>query len=336
LDLVVDKKIKVMFSIIIPLYNKAPYIEKAIQSIAAQTYQEFELIVIDDGSIDDSLEKLRVISYELQEKNPKLYVHLRIIEQENQGVSNTRNNGVKLAKYDYIAFLDADDWWESTYLEEMKALIDEFPDAGIYGSSYYKVKNRNFIPANIGVKPNFAKGNINYCKVYSKTMWMPLWTGAVIIPKQIYNEFNGFKPNLKLGEDFDLWIRIALKYKVGFINKPLSYYNQDVAQETRGVVDDKIYNPETFYTFNLNYLEDIEKDNYDLKYLLDRLRIISLFRYRLQNAYPDKVNEIISKINFKNQSLISYLQYRLPLSIVRFIYSLKKLASQLKSIIKQK
>ena len=99
-----------MFSIIIPLYNKAPYIAKAIQSVAAQTYKEFELIVIDDGSTDESLEKLRVLSTELGEKNPEFIAKLKIVEQQNQGVSNTRNNAVKLAKYDYIAFLDADDW----------------------------------------------------------------------------------------------------------------------------------------------------------------------------------------------------------------------------------
>jgi glycosyltransferase involved in cell wall biosynthesis len=125
-----------MFSIIIPLYNKALYIAKAIQSVAAQTYQEFELIVIDDGSKDESLEKLRVTSYELRENNPDFFAKIIIIEQQNQGVSITRNNGVKLAKYDYIAFLDADDWWEPTFFEEMKALIEEFPEGGIYGSSY--------------------------------------------------------------------------------------------------------------------------------------------------------------------------------------------------------
>src|ERR1035437_6016704 len=159
-----------MFSIIIPLYNKAKYIQKAIHSILSQTFQEYEIIIVNDGSTDNSLEVIS--SCQLST------VNYQLINQENKGVSTARNNGVKLAKYDYIAFLDADDWWEPTYLEEMKALIDEFPDAGIYGSSYYIVKNGNKIPANIGVEKGFERGLINYCRVYAKTMYMPLWTGA--------------------------------------------------------------------------------------------------------------------------------------------------------------
>jgi glycosyltransferase involved in cell wall biosynthesis len=123
-----------VFSIIIPLYNKAPYIAKAIQSVASQTFQEFELIVIDDGSTDDSYSIARQM---LDALNPPLG-GWGAVHQENQGVSTTRNNGVKLAKFPYICFLDADDWWEPTFLEEMKVLIDAFPEAGIYGSGIIK------------------------------------------------------------------------------------------------------------------------------------------------------------------------------------------------------
>ncbi len=98
-----------MFTIIVPLYNKAPYIAGAIQSVARQTYQEFELIVIDDGSTDESLEKLQVLSSELGEKNPEFVAKLKIFENQNSGVSTTRNQGAAMAKYNYIAFLDGED-----------------------------------------------------------------------------------------------------------------------------------------------------------------------------------------------------------------------------------
>ena len=201
-----------MFSVIIPLYNKASYIEKAIRSVAAQTCRDFELIVIDDGSKDGGFEIAKKL---LAALTPPLGGWGATC-QKNQGVSVTRNNGVKLAKYDYIAFLDADDWWATTYLEEMKNLIVQYPEAGIYGSSYYKVKNGKHIQANIGVGEGFQQGLINYFQVYAKTLWMPLWTGATVIKKNIFHENNGFKPTLKLGEDFDLWVRVALKYPVAF------------------------------------------------------------------------------------------------------------------------
>ena len=322
-----------MFSIVIPLYNKAPYIEKALRFVQAQTCREFEVIIIDDGSTDNSLDLANKFIAEISSSpttSPPLG-GFRGASQSNQGVSTARNNGVKLAKYPYICFLDADDWWAPTFLEEMKGLIEEFPDAGIYGTSYYKVKNGKHIPANIGVEEDFQKGYINYCQVYAKTMWMPLTSISVCIPKKVFEEENGFKPNLKLGEDFDLWVRIALKYPVAFLNKPLAYYNQDVDVKNKGVMKDKIYDPKTFVTFHLDFLKDDEEKNADLKLLLDKLRVSSLYRYRLQNKYPDEVNKIISKVDFSNLSRKNYYHYHLPVFLLNIVYSIQKLGSRIKT-----
>ena len=100
------------YSVVIPLYNKEHYIEKTISSVLNQTFQDFEIIVIDDGSKDKSLSKAR----KLEKRSEKI----RVIEQENQGVSVARNTGVEYAKGDYIAFLDADDEWRDNYLETME------------------------------------------------------------------------------------------------------------------------------------------------------------------------------------------------------------------------
>jgi len=110
-----------MVSVIIPLFNKEVYIKKCIQSVLAQTYSNFELIIVNDGSTDGSL--LKVLEF--------VDSRISFLTQENSGVSIARNNGVSVSKHDYIAFLDADDWWEPTFLEEMKALVETFPDAGI-------------------------------------------------------------------------------------------------------------------------------------------------------------------------------------------------------------
>ena len=316
-----------MFSIIIPLYNKAPYIAKAIQSIANQTFQEFELIVIDDGSTDKSLEKLRVTSYKLRDKKPEFFAKIKIVEQQNQGVSLTRNNGVKLAKYDYIAFLDADDWWEPTFLEEMKALIEEFPEAGIYGSSYYKVRNGNFIPAGIGVEKSFEKGYIEYFKTYAKTMWMPLWTGAVVIPKKIYKEFNGFKSELKMGEDFHLWVRIADNYKVAFLNKQLSNYNQDVDIVNRAV-DEKLYLSHEHMLFaDYSFI----RNKTDFNRLFEVLAVYGLMPYYLAKKNKAEVGKILKNIHWKNHAFKYRLFYRiLARIVVKWWYSALKLGLRLK------
>ena len=314
-----------MFSIIIPLFNKASYIEKAIRSVIHQTYQEFELIIVNDGSTDNSLDIV-------QQLNNQTNLSIRIIDQFNQGVSVSRNNGVKVSKNNYIAFLDADDWWEPTYLEEMKQLITDFPEAGIYGCDYFKVKNGQKIIANIGVEPGFKKGLINYCEVYAKTMYQPLWTGATILKKSVFESEQGFNPTLKLGEDFDLWLRVTMKYPVAFLNKPLAYYNQDVEPENRAI-GEKLYEPNEHMLFT-NYGELM--NNKDFRILFEVLAVYGLLPYYLVGKNKKKVDAILSGIHWKNHSFKYTLYYRiLPKVIVRFRIQIMKFGSSLKKQIKR-
>ncbi len=315
------------FSVIIPLYNKAPYIAKAIESVLAQIFNDFELIIVDDGSTDNSVE----IAKEAVAGRKNCVLLL----QENAGVSMARNNGVAASRGDYLCFLDADDWWKPTYLEEMSHMIESFPEAGIYGTNYTIVNEtkRKTRVASVGVDKGFERGYINYCQVYAKTMYMPLWTGAVCIPKSVFAEFGGFPKGIKLGEDFLLWIRIALKYKVAFLNKPLSYYNQDVDIHNRGVTDWG-YSPDSFMTFHFNQLESFEKNNDDLKVLLDRLRVYSLMRFKMSNAFPQQVKEEISKVDFNNVDKKYWFYYKLPYPIIWIWINIRVLASRLKELIK--
>ncbi len=319
-----------MFSVIIPLYNKASYIEKAIRSVAAQTCRDFELIVIDDGSKDGGFEIAKKL---LAALTPPLG-GWGVTCQSNQGVSVTRNNGVKLAKYDYIAFLDADDWWETTYLEEMKNLIVQYPEAGIYASSYYKVKNGKHIQANIGVGDGFQQGLINYFQVYAKTLWMPLTSISVVIKKDIFVEKNGFKPTLKLGEDFDLWARVAIQYPVAFLNKPLAYYNQDVEQTNRAI-GTKLHKPQEHMLFALKELYETEKPDSDLKQLMDALRVYGLFPYYLNKSTRKEALVQLARVDWSKQSAAAYRQYyRTPVWLLILKRNIIQLAWKLKQKIK--
>jgi hypothetical protein len=224
--------------------------------------------------------------------------------------------------------LDADDWWEPTYLEEMMQLIEEFPEAGIFGSSYYKVRNGNFIPAKIGVERGFVKGYINYFKTYAQTLWMPLWTGAVVIPKRIYNEFGGFKPELKMGEDFHLWARIAANHKVAFINKQLSNYNQDVDIANRAV-DEKHYLPHEHFLF-ADY--SMLRNNTDFNALYEVLAVYSLLPYYLAKKNKSEVDKILAKIHWENHAFKYRLYYRiLPRIVVNYWYKALKLGLKFKN-----
>ena len=305
------------FSVIIPLYNKAPYVRKALESVLDQTFRDFELIVVDDGSTDESLSVAQLVLKDTQ-------VQHIILHQSNAGVSTARNNGVAVSNGDYLCFLDADDWWAPTFLEKMDGLLWDYPDAGIYGVNYYYVKN--------GIERVCVKdaktGYINYCRVYFEGMVMPLTSISVCIPRSVFERFCGFKPHLIFGEDFDLWIRIALKEKVAFLNEPLAYYNQDVDPTWRGI--GHLVNPRVHMLWNLDDLSSVEESNADYKLLIDRLRIRSLFRYYLSTTYRDDAKRELAKVEWCNQSTKDRVLYKMPVFILRIRQHFLKLGSVVK------
>ncbi len=312
------------FSVIIPLYNKAPYIEKALRSVIAQTFTDYELIVVDDGSTDDSaINAERVLSGSS--------IPFQLIRQENAGVSMARNNGVALSRGDYLCFLDADDWWNPSFLQEISNLIGEFPDAGIYGTSYTIVnesKHKTRI-APIALEPGFEKGYINYCQVYAKTLAMPLTSISVAIPRAVFDEMQGFPKGIKLGEDFLLWIKIALKHKVAFLNKALAYYNQDSNPEWRGV--GHLTAPESHMLWNLQFLEEEERRNPDYKLLVDSFRTYSLLPYYLSYNYRNAARHELSKIDWTRQPKRIRILYNTPICLLK----LRQMVLRVGSIIKQ-
>lgn len=297
-----------------------------MRSVLAQSYCDYELIIVDDGSSDNSLSVVQALVDSIVSDN------IRIINQENSGVSTTRNNGVAMASGDYIAFLDADDWWSEDFLEQMVALTVKFPDAGIYGSLYFLVKNGRNRVAPIGVEEGFESGVINYCQLYAKTLCMPLWTGAVVMKKSVFQELGGFKQHLKLGEDFDLWIRIALIYPVALLNKPLAYYNQDADAKNRAV-SNKMHEPSVNMLWNLDYLSNEEIRNKDYKYLIDRLRAFGLFPYYLDDNYRAKAELELKKIDWSKLSKSEQRRYNYPLWWLRLHKSFMKQGSKVKQSI---
>lgn len=313
------------FSVILPLYNKAPYVAKAIHSVLTQTCRDFELVVIDDGSSDDS--------FDIAQKTIQGYGNCRISSQTNTGVSSARNNAVALSQGEYLCFLDADDWWDPFFLEKVSELIAEFPDAGIYGTGYTIVnesKHKTRV-ASIGVDQGFERGFINYCRVYARGMYMPLWTGAVCLPRRVFDEFGGFKPHLKLGEDFDLWIRIAVKYKVAFLNEPLAFYNQDSDPKWRGT--GHLREPDSHMLWNLGYLEEEEKINPDYKQLIDNLRTYGLFPYYLSKRFRNDARRELAKVDWSKQPDKTRRLYRLPVPFLKLRQEVLQLGSMAKQMI---
>jgi glycosyltransferase involved in cell wall biosynthesis len=196
------------FSVVVPLYNKSYALQRCIDSVLSQTHQDFELIIINDGSSDDSYERLNKIYSEQIEKNV-----IKVINQINQGVSVARNNGVEVSSSEYVCFLDADDEWESDFLQKMNELIQDYPEAALYCLAH-KISKNNAAPtkANHGLPDNF-RGYVNdFFK--SSSNGSVANSSKVCVKKNEFREVGRFPDGVVAGEDLYLWIMLALKGKV--------------------------------------------------------------------------------------------------------------------------
>ena len=279
-------------SVIMPLYNKEPYVRKAIMSVLAQSFENWELIVVDDGSTDGGAAIAEQIFDE----------RCALLAQENQGVSAARNKGVEAAKGELLAFLDADDWWDKDFLKEMVAFAEDYTEAGLWASNYWYVKR-----GKTHVAVELRTGYFDYAEAYMKNVAMPVWTGAVLLQKETFDEAGGFNPKIKMAEDFDLWIRIALIQKMAFLNKTLAYYNQDVDFSQRAL--GTLCSPVFHFVFNADYLTARNGWNSQMQAAVDKVKITCLQQYYVSHKYHALAKKELSKIQRDNYRGYAFAQY---------------------------
>ena len=310
------------YSVIVPLYNKAPYVRHALESVFAQTYKDFECIVVDDGSTDGSLDIVRAINDEMSRDKSLNEPHtlndgrFKIFSQANAGVAAARNNGVAKSRGEYLCFLDADDWWEPEMLEEMDKLIREYPEAGLYATNYVYYK-----PGKTHVALNIERGYMNYPEAYLHSIAMPVWTGAACMPRKVFAEMGEFPEGIKLGEDFLLWAKTALHYPVAFCEKALAYYNNDVPSHLRATRN--LHKPQYHMLFNMDDIESIVDsrmsidDRGEWKALLDKLRVSGLMEYWLSDEYHNAAAEELKKVDWSMQPKKEKALYEKPVLLLK-------------------
>jgi len=188
-----------LFSVIIPTHNRISLVTRAIDSVLNQSFKDFELIVIDDASTDGSTKILK------QYKNIKV-----ITNKTNKGVSYSRNIGIKNAKGKIIAFLDSDDEWKKNKLQIQADFFEKNKNYKIHQTDEIWIKNGAFL--NKSKKHLKREGNIFYDSLHLCL----ISPSAVAIKKEIFNEIGYFDENFEVCEDYDLWLRITKKYKIGY------------------------------------------------------------------------------------------------------------------------
>jgi len=191
-------------SVIIPTYNRARSVSSAIQSVLDQTFEDFEIIVVDDGSTDNTKEVIKSF------KDKKIH-YLRHIK--NKGSQAARNTGIKHSKGKFIAFLDDDDMWLPQKLERQLTIIEDKPDIGVIYTGFVFISDGKVYY----VYTPSLRGNIYY-DVLKKTVAA---TSTVLLRRECFNKVGFFDEHLPRYEDWDLWIRLAKHFKFDFIKEPL-------------------------------------------------------------------------------------------------------------------
>lgn len=225
-----------MISVVIPLYNKEQSIASTLQTVLKQTYQDFEIVIVNDGSTDHSVEEVKKVT------DPRI----RLIHQNNAGVSAARNRGIEETKGEYIAFLDADDEWKSDYLKTQYELTQKYPECNVFACNYeFKDTQGKVTPTIIKKLPFKGEDGIlsNYFEVASCSH-PPLWTSAVMVKKNSIQSIGGFPIGIKSGEDLLTWARLACQFSIVFYTIPLAtfifdeqHFNEDQRQRMPEKID---------------------------------------------------------------------------------------------------
>jgi len=300
-------------SVIMPCYNSELFLEEAITSVLSQTYKNFELIIIDDGSTDNSPDILR-----------KYRDRVVIINQQNLGPSVARNRGVEKSSGNFIAFLDSDDYWDTTFLEKMfSAITRSSADLSYCGWQNFgnNVKNSQpFIPADYEAEDKFFH-------LFKQAAPWPIH--AALFKKSLITNNRVFDTKLKTCEDYEFWLRISVFSHIVRVPEVLAFYRHNHNPERRS----SNLHQRAIDTWNIknNYIKN--NKNLNEHYSTDKLKNLAnnalsqrgyeaFWREDLESAHPI-FRKLISVGYFKPKDLKYFLPTLLPVSV--YIYIVGKL-----------
>ena len=275
-------------SVIIPTFNRFSLISRAIDSVLNQTIKPFEIIVVDDGSSDNTSTFIK-----------NNYKSVKLIKQKNLGVSKARNVGIKNSSGDWIALLDSDDEWKKNKLEVQIKSLSEY--------DYYSVCHTNEIWIRNGIRVNQKKRHQKYGgDIFDKCLDIcRISPSSIIFKKNIIDEVGWFDEGLPICEDYDLWLRITANFKILFIDKPLVIkyggHSDQLSKSVKGI--------EAYRIKSLENLLSNTKLIKDYKSLTIKMLITKLGIYKKGLLKRHKTNELLKinhKIKFWKNKLIEY------------------------------
>lgn len=313
-----------LVSVIIPSYNVQEYIKKSVLSVLSQTFQDFEILIVNDGSTDNTLGVI--------EKNFS-DTRIKVISQENQGLAGARNSGIKNAQGKFVALLDADDEWLPQKLETQIKQIKNNPQISVFSTNAYNVDGNKIVGTRYNSKKIFDDKSVfsgvvkNYFK--NKCRYSFHMPSSMLVRKSLFDKHGLYDSNLKQGEDSDIIIRWALSGEhFYFEGKPLVKYQiSNMNSLTKNLLQWSEYN--FIYWINSEKKYDIPKN---LKYVFHQSRRKTLLRGNILKLLIFGLNEKArEKLKYHKDILLCkewrlfYILSFLPISKIRNIYKKYKL-----------
>ena len=291
------------FSVIIPLFNKEKFIEATLKSVLNQTFIDFEILIINDGSTDNSATIIEGFD------DPRIRYFLK----ENAGVSSARNDGIEKAQSNYISFIDADDYWYPDFLEEMFKIIQNYPQQKAFSAAIEIETSKKVIPASYSIVRTNDCEIVNYFTASSKET--VICTSCAVFHKSIFEETGNFDITVKSGQDTDLWIRLGMNYPVVFSWKILAryIYDENSLSKNKNYLNKKI---------NFSKFEEQEKTNPRLKKFLDLNRFSLAIKSKLI-ADDENFNCYYKAIDLKNITFKKRFLLAMPSIILKALIHLK-------------
>lgn len=206
-----------MISVVIPLYNKEKSIAYTLQTVLHQTFNDYEIVIVNDGSTDNSIAEVEKVRDD----------RIRLIHQQNAGVSAARNRGIEEARGELIAFLDADDEWKPEYLATQYYLFQKYPECSVFSCNYEFRDAEGMVTSTIIRKLPFNESDgilSNYFEVASCSN-PPICSISIMVKKEVIQAIGGFPVGIKSGEDLLTWARLAVNGMIAYSKRPLAIFN---------------------------------------------------------------------------------------------------------------
>jgi glycosyltransferase involved in cell wall biosynthesis len=297
-------------TVVVPAYNKKDTINRCIDSILNQTFQDFEIIVIFQPAENENLDDMTAIIEDYHDPR------IKIIAQVKRGVSIARNRGVEMANAELIAFLDADDEWTINFLDLINSLVEKFPKAGAYATAFQYIKNHDIVNLSNPIVKNKFKGPIDY---FETAINGPLFcSSSIVFKKDALLKTGGFDTKMWFGEDNDLWARTALKFDIAFDSSVGTYYYLGIPGQATTQLRPIVHHFVDYVNLNLSN----PSVNNDKVLTYTNYRLLIFVMIDIANGFPIEARSLLRRRpsnRYFLKIIYCYLLSMIPPKIIKLI-----------------